>query len=129
MFSKNISMKLKLPVCHMYYKTLSTGCRKTVHGNQILLFNMRLARCCSVNNKVLIPEQCTSINQPKSIILSTVKPYLELMRFSRPIGLYNVLYNCLLLIYYIFDFRLVTLILALHMEHCLSCNSRRTSKF
>lgn len=41
-------------------------------------------------SKVLITEQTKPMNQPKNIVISTIKPYLELMRFSRPTGLTNI---------------------------------------
>lgn len=123
-------MKLKLPVIHVYYKTLSTISRNTsLCIYQPILTNTNLARCCSVNSKVLITEQVKPVDQPKNVVISTIKPYLELMRFSRPTGLKIILFLSLnLLIIKYFDrslvFRMVAFILAMHLEHCFSFNCR-----
>lgn len=134
MFARGIGTKLKLPVIHVFYKTLSTKSRNTsLCVYQPILTNTNLSRCCSVNSKVLITEQSKSVNQPENMVISTIKPYLELMRFSRPIGLKIILFFSLnLLIIKYFDhslvFRMVAFILAMYLEYCFSFNCRRTSQ-
>ncbi|VVC28933.1 Hypothetical protein CINCED_3A002455 [Cinara cedri] len=94
-FSKSIGTKLKLPV-HVYYLTLLTEGRKTVCGNLSLLSNIRFTRCCSMNSKVLITETSKPVDQdqPKNIVSSTIGPYLDLMRFSRPTGWLLLYWPC-----------------------------------
>ncbi|XP_050548469.1 4-hydroxybenzoate polyprenyltransferase, mitochondrial-like [Daktulosphaira vitifoliae] len=51
-------------------------------------------RCCSVNNKLFIHQQGKPIEQPKSHLMSTIYPYLELMRFSKPTGWLLLYWPC-----------------------------------
>uniref|UniRef100_A0A2S2QDU1 4-hydroxybenzoate polyprenyltransferase n=1 Tax=Sipha flava TaxID=143950 RepID=A0A2S2QDU1_9HEMI len=95
-FFKGFGSGLKLPGVRVNCKTLLTESRKTLCNNQLPLNPMRLIRCCSTDRKVLITEQSKPIDKPKNnrIVISTLSPYLELMRFSRPIGWLLLYWPC-----------------------------------
>lgn len=130
-FFKGFGSGLKLPAVRVYCKTMLTESRKSLCSNRLPSNPMRLVRCCSTDGKVLIAEQSKPIDKPKnnSIVISTLSPYLELMRFSRPTGTYIVCYkNNFKLLIRRFIFRLVAFILAMHMEHSSGRCCRRISK-
>ncbi|XP_050441529.1 4-hydroxybenzoate polyprenyltransferase, mitochondrial [Adelges cooleyi] len=94
-FSKCVGTRLKLSSSHVYYKTLSTESRKTICGRRSSLStDFALVRSCSINSKVLVAQQSKPVDQPKSVVMSTLRPYMELMRFSRPTGWLLLYWPC-----------------------------------